>query len=109
MRRQKRVSLHSKLIAPNQAQTGYVLAEAGPALWLIFVGILFPLLVLATLTFRFGLFWAAAGQAAQYACGAQVVSPSSGSTQPPVVPAVTLASTTANSVLNMFPGSVTLV
>ena len=79
------------------------MAEAAPAMWILFVGIGFPLLILATIALRIGLFWEAAKQAAQLSCQAQTFYAA------PTFPvsalsAVQQATTTAQSVLNAFPG-----
>jgi len=55
----------------NKRSCGTVLAEAPAAIWIVFVGIGFPLIILASLALRFGLFWEAAKQAAQVSCQAQ--------------------------------------
>lgn len=47
------------------------MAEAPAAIWIVFVGIGLPLIILASLALRFGLFWEAAKQAAQASCQAQ--------------------------------------
>jgi hypothetical protein len=47
------------------------MAEAPAAIWIVFVGIGLPLIILASLALRFGLFWEAAKQAAQVSCQAQ--------------------------------------
>jgi hypothetical protein len=82
---------------------GSAMAEAPLAIWILFVGICFPLLILATLTLRLGLFWQAAKEAAQVSCQAQTF------LTPPTYPtnatsAVVVATSTASQVLNAFPG-----
>jgi hypothetical protein len=83
---------------------GTTIAELPLGLWIVFVGIGFPVFILATLTARFALFWEAAREAAQAACQAQTFY-----NNPPfpatALSAVNAANTAAVNVLNTFPGS----
>src|SRR5262249_52886745 len=94
---------HTLLSTKNKRCSGAVMSEAAPAMWILFVGIGFPLLILATITLRVGLFWEAAKQAAQVSCQAQTFYAA------PTFPANALsavqsATTMAQNVLNAFPG-----
>jgi len=51
----------------SRRRRGTTLAEMPLALWIIVVGICFPLLMLAIITVRYGFFWNACRQAAQQA------------------------------------------
>jgi len=97
------VQRNFSISATRKRCSAQVLAEAPAALWILFVGIGFPLLILATLTLRLGLFWEAVKEAAQVSCQAQTF------LTPPTYPtsalsAVQSATTTAQNVLNIFPG-----
>ncbi len=51
---------YRSLTASKYRHRGQSIAEFGPALWLMFVGILFPMFILASVSIRFALFHAAA-------------------------------------------------
>jgi hypothetical protein len=90
--------------ASQPRRRGTTIAELPLGLWIVFVGIGFPLFILATLTARFALFWEAAREAAQAACQAQTFY-----SNPPfpatALSAVNAANSAANNVLSTFPGS----
>lgn len=82
---------------------GTTIAELPIGLWIIFVGIGLPLVVLVALTFRFALFWEAAREAAQSACGCQTFFSN------PIFPAntqsaINAATAAANTVASTFNG-----
>src|SRR5271170_3060601 len=82
---------------------GTTIAELPLGLWIIFVGIGFPLFILASLTIRFALFYEAAREAAQSASQAQTyfldaVAPAT------ALSAVHQANQTATQVQNSFSG-----
>jgi hypothetical protein len=88
----------------KRRRCGTTIAELPLGLWIVFIGIGFPLFILATLTVRFALFWEAAREAAQAACQAQTFY-----NNPPfpatALSAVNAANIAANNVLTTFPGS----
>jgi len=88
---------------PIRRRAATTMAELPLGLWIVFVGIGFPLFILATLSVRFALFWQAAREASQAACQAQTFY-----NNPPfpakALSAVNAAGATAQSVLNTFPG-----
>jgi hypothetical protein len=93
----------------KRRSNGNTLSEFPVALWIVVVGLGFPLFILGSLGIRFGLFWEAAREAAQNACQAQTfyAPPDYGSG--PIAPsAVQAASNSASNVLNAFPGCCTL-
>src|SRR5258708_27980380 len=82
---------------------GTTIAEVPLGLWIIFVGIGFPLFILASLTIRFALFYEAAREAAQSASQAQTYFLDA------VAPATALSAVhqpgqTAPQVQNLFSG-----
>jgi hypothetical protein len=88
----------------KRRRRGTTIAELPLGLWMVFVGIGFPVFILATLTARFALFWEAAREAAQAACQARTFynNPPFPST---ALSAVNAANSAASNVLATFPGS----
>lgn len=82
---------------------GTTIPEAPLVLWIIIVGFMFPLLLLATIAFRFGLFWNACREATLTAarCSTFQVDPAV-----PVgsMSAVNTANAVANKAVNSFTG-----
>lgn len=100
---QSRKRQFGRFSAIKRRQTGSQIAEAMPAIWIIIIGIGFPLFILATLTLRFALFWQAAKEAAHVSCQAQTFYTAPGFPAS-ALSAVQAATATASQVLNAFPG-----
>lgn len=111
-KRQGDLKLRTFRPTPNHRRNGNTIAEMPLALWFIFLGFGFPLLVLGSLGIRFGLFWEAAREAADHACIAQTFQfvPDDGTgLYTNAQSAVQAATTQAQSVLSTFPGCATLI
>jgi len=95
-------SAYKKQRAPKNNIFGTTIAELPAGLWIIFCGILMPLLCLILTTVRFALFWEAAREASDAACQAQTYITGTQSGSPPG--ATTIAQNTAYNVSTMFSG-----
>jgi hypothetical protein len=85
----------------RKKRVGTSIAEAPLALWIIILGMAFPLLILVMTSVKFGFFWNAARDACKQACQAQTFEqpPPTGGTS-----AVDTANTVANAAAASFSG-----
>ncbi|HEY9731032.1 MAG TPA: hypothetical protein V6C89_03920 [Drouetiella sp.] len=81
----------------RRSDGGTTLAEMPLALWIIIVGICFPILMLAIMTVRYGFFWNACRQAAQQAAKCPTFQNDSSQGKSAVNTADTVASMAASS------------
>jgi hypothetical protein len=90
----------------TKRSSGTTIAEVPLGLWIVFVGIAFPIFVLAMMSVRFALFCEASREAAAAACQCQtfLTNPPPAPSGPSQLSAVNQALSTAQSVANLFPG-----
>jgi hypothetical protein len=95
----------------SRSRFGTTIAEVPLGLYIVFIGMAFPVFVLAILSIRFAMFWEAAREAAEAACqcqtyqnNADVTSVTANGASTATLSAVNQALLTAQQVASIFPG-----